>query len=66
MKNTIKTEKQVRQLFWVSFPQYQKYYRDGKTQNSYKTDIRCAFVDFVDSLNRDGQISDELAYNVTL
>jgi hypothetical protein len=27
----------------------------------YRTDTRCAFVDFLDALHRDGQISDALA-----
>ena len=35
-------------------------------QNDQVTDTRCAFVDFVDGLSKDGQISAELAHNVTL
>jgi hypothetical protein len=36
------------------------------TQNDYNADIRCAFVDYVDSLRRNGEISEALASRVTL
>ena len=32
----------------------------------YKTDTRCAFVDFVDAMHRNGQISDRLAQSAHL
>jgi len=32
----------------------------------YVTDTRCAFVDYIDMLHRNGQISDALAQNITL
>lgn len=60
------TQKQIRESFWESFPQYASERRARKTQNDYKCDIRMTFCDYVESLRRDGQISEKLAYNVTL
>ena len=62
----MKTQKEVRKAFWDSFPQFKSEYRANKRQNEYHTDIRCSFVDFVDCLQRNGQISDKLAERVTL
>ena len=62
----MKTIKEVREAFWESVPQFQKYYRVKKRQNDYFTDIRCTFVDFVDNLARDNKISEKLAQRVTL
>jgi len=65
----ITTQKRVRELFWAArIPGTTKkkianYRGDGLMHN---TDTRQAFVDFVDSLCRDGQISSELAQRVTL
>ncbi len=63
------TQAQVRDLFWQSCG----FDRDKETAikrqrptKDYRTDVRCAFVDYVDGLHRDGQISDRLALNVTL
>ncbi len=63
---TIKSQSAVRAAFWDNHPQYAVEWRRGKRQNQYRTDIRCAFVDFVDSLHRNGEISDRLAQGVTL
>lgn len=38
----------------------------ARTQNEYPATVRCAFVDYVDSLARDGSISETLAHSVTL
>lgn len=58
---------QVRDAFWNMFCVEGKprEYR-GKSQNELPTDVRCAFVDFVDHLSRDGSISQALASRVTL
>jgi hypothetical protein len=57
------TQRQVRAAFWEAFPSAsRKKGRDG----DYLTDTRCAFVDYVDSLEKDGLISDALAHRVTL
>ena len=63
----ITTQAQVRAAFWnTDADRYMPAYRAWKRQNDYNTDTRCAFVDFVDGLVRDGQISEALAHRVTL
>lgn len=63
----MKTEREVRNAFWLTFfveGKPRRYY--GKTQNELPVDLRCAFVDFVDHLAREGTISESLARRVTL
>lgn len=58
---------QVRDAFWHIFcveGKPREFY--GKSQNDLPADVRCAFVDFVDSLARDGTITERLASMVTL
>lgn len=62
----MKTVSQVRAAFWDNFPQFKSQYRKTYKQNQYNTDIRCAFVDFVDYLQKDNQITEKLANRVTL
>ncbi len=74
------TQYAVRAAFWESMPGHIRpgfiacgrsektgrlVYR-RRTQNEYPATVRCAFVDYVDSLSRDGVISSTLAHNVTL
>jgi hypothetical protein len=64
----ITTQKEVRRLFWETYPDLNRkkitcYSGKGKM---HVTDTRCAFVDFVDSLRRDGQITAEMAQKITL
>lgn len=71
----LKTEKQVRSAFWQAWREGQfaglnvtprqitDYSGHGKMHN---TDTRTAFVDWLDSMSRDGQVSQELAERVTL
>lgn len=60
--------KQVKALFWESFPDLdRKRINDGTGRRRiYKCDTRVAFVDFIDSLHRDGQITDRTAQTITL
>jgi hypothetical protein len=65
---TYEDEEEVRAAFWDFADSMNG---DGITRRkfsdgSYSTDTRCAFVDYVDSLARDGQISEALAQRVTL
>ena len=63
----MKTQADVRSAFWLTFfveGKPRRYY--GKTQNELPSDLRIAFCDFVDSLARDGTISEALAQRVTL
>lgn len=57
------TQREIRSAFWEANPNAsRKRGRDG----DYLTDTRVAFVDFVDALARNGDISDALAQRVTL
>lgn len=59
-------QKQIRAAFWESFPDLSRK-RIGKGDDRrYCTDTRCAFVDYIDRLARDGEISPELAQRATL
>ncbi len=68
---TYTTQKQVRAAFWrecgsipgVTPRRITAYSGKGKMHN---TDTRVAFVDFVDMLERNGEISEALANRVTL
>ncbi|MHA2183143.1 MAG: hypothetical protein ACXAAH_17120 [Promethearchaeota archaeon] len=62
----MKTVTEIRQSFWEAHPQFKNEYRKTYKQNQYKTDIRCAFVDYVDTLGRCGDISDSLLQRITL
>ena len=66
-------QKQLRALFWATFPdlprrryRYSWNSRDKTAELVYPIDTRCAFVDFVDQLQRDGEISETLANRATL
>lgn len=65
-------QKQIRALFWESFPELprRRYrYSPGRDKTAklvFPIDTRCAFVDFVDYLQRDGVISESLANRATL
>jgi hypothetical protein len=75
MKYRLTTQRQIRAAFWdaarrgqfgrlnVTPKRITNYSGNGKMHN---TDTRCAFVDFVDSLSKNGSISSELANRVTL
>jgi hypothetical protein len=67
------TQKQIRAAFWSTHPTANRkrypardWTREDKSHRDYCTDTRCAFVDFLDSLHRSGQISDALANRATL
>ena len=66
----MKTKKEIRANFWQflqeTAPDLAKLKRTRKTQNDYPTDIRCAFVQYVDDLLKNGQISEKLANDTTL
>jgi hypothetical protein len=58
----ITNQKQLRREFWAMFPEL-----SGKKYNGdYCTDTRCTFVDWIDSLSKDGVISQSLASRATL
>jgi hypothetical protein len=66
-------QKQIRAAFWDAHPTLprRRYRYDWSQSNKtadlvYPMDTRCAFVDFVDSLARSGQITETLANRATL
>ena len=62
------TLKELRKMFWseIATPEMRSEYRTRKTQNDYSTDIRCAWVDFVDYAGGLGMITEEQSSNATL
>ncbi len=69
---TYTTQNEVRAAFWAAHPRAQRRYVNGKTrpviapQNEQPTDTRVAFCEFVDSLQRNGEITEALASRATL
>lgn len=63
-------QKQIRAAFWNAHPDFEFQAREAgifsKPQNYHCATVRCAFVDFVDSLARNGEISEKLAFRATL
>lgn len=63
-------QKQVREAFWQDHPHFDEQARAAgirsKRQNQQCATVRCAFVDFVDTLQRNGDINEALADRVTL
>jgi hypothetical protein len=68
MAYQITSQAAIRRAFWESHPQLdRKRIADHSGKGKmYKTDTRCAFVDYVDMLSKDGLISPELAHRTTL
>jgi hypothetical protein len=62
----MKTVNQVRAAFWEAHPQFKADYRKTYRQNQYNATIRTHFVDYVDHLRRNGDITESLAHRVTL
>ena len=64
------TQKQIRKAFWQHLKEGNpELYAEGKRskpQNEQVTDVRCAFVQFIDELAKDGQITEEMNQKVTL
>ena len=64
------TQKQVRDSFWDAHPHFDEQAREAgirsKRQNEQCATVRCSFVDYVDALARNGDITEALARRVTL
>lgn len=63
---TYTNERELRLAFWRAHRQFLGYRHPQRTQNQYPADVRMAWVDFVDSSARAGDISEWLASRVTL
>lgn len=63
------TQNQLRDEFWSMFPELEcRTTRRGKplSQNQQPADTRMSFVDWIDQLERNGDISERLAQRATL
>jgi hypothetical protein len=64
------TFKQIRANFWAMLqntaPELAKLKRTRKTQNDYPTDIRCAFVEYIETLYRSKEITEKTYNDITL
>jgi hypothetical protein len=67
-KHRITNQKELRREFWETYPELnRKKITDHSGKGKmYVVDTRCAFVEFVDSLSRNGDISEKLAGKATL
>lgn len=66
---TYTTEEEVGEAFWDANPQWpvgRERWERGWKQNQFDATIRSAFCEFVDHLQKSGEISDKLADRVTL
>jgi len=66
-------QKQIRAAFWEAFPDLpRRRYRYSPNRSDktaplvFPIDTRCAFVDYIDQLQRAGIISESLANRATL
>lgn len=68
MKYRLTTQRQLRREFRQAFPQLDMRRIPNYSGNGtmHKTDTRCAWVDWIDGLSKDGDISQELAQRATL
>ena len=66
----ITNQKNLRSAFWAAHPDFEFQAREAgifsKRQNHHCATVRCAWVDFVDMMARDGQISEKLSNRATL
>lgn len=60
------TLNQLRASFWDAYPCFADHYRKTWRQNQYNATIRTCWVDYVDSMARDGQITESMASRATL
>ena len=64
------TQKEIRAAFWANHPLLKRIAKDSGTlsqgQNAQTCDCRCAFIDYIESLERSGEISTALADRATL
>jgi len=68
MTYTYTNQQQLRAAFWGEHPTLQRRTIPNYSGNGrmHVTDTRCAFCDWIDSLQRSGQISEALAQRATL
>jgi hypothetical protein len=68
--NMVTTQKQLRAAFWEAYPNLDYQAREdhtrSKSQNYQSAEVRYAWCDWIDGLERDGQISQALAERAAL
>jgi hypothetical protein len=66
----ITNQKDLRLAFWAAHPSFEFQAREAgifsKSQNYHCATVRCTWVDFVDMMQKSGQISSKLAFRATL
>lgn len=66
----ITNQKDLRAAFWAANPDFEFQAREAgifsKSQNYHCATVRCTWVDFVDMMQKSGQISEKLAHRATL
>lgn len=63
----ITTQKALREEFWMTDgAQFSLDYKKSYRQNDYSATVRCVWCDFVDHMQKSGQISEKLANKATL
>jgi hypothetical protein len=66
----ITNQRELRRAFWGANPALERQARAAKRltapQDSHPTDTRCAWCDYVEYMERSGQISEKLAFRATL
>lgn len=66
----ITNQKALRAAFWAAYPDFEFQAREAgifsKSQNHHCATVRCTWVDFVDSMAKNNQISQKLAHRATL
>lgn len=68
--HTITNQRDLRRAFWAQHPHFDEQARAAgirsKGQNAQCATVRCAFVDWVDYMEKSGHISEALADRATL
>lgn len=64
MKYPVTNQVTIRRMFWGEYPEFKRI--PAAHHNDYPSDIRMAFCDFVETLSRNGSISEALAARSTL
>jgi hypothetical protein len=66
----ITNQRELRRAFWDANPALEREARKARRisaqQDSHPTDTRVAWCDYVDHMERAGQISEKLAFRATL
>jgi len=65
-KYIITTQRELRKAFWEQAGALGEYFKATYRQNDYSTTVRCDWCDYVETMYRNGHISEALAQRATL